>query len=82
MPTGAAVWNAPAVHDGVVYVGSRDGRLYAIDAGSGKVEWSAPTGGPILSSPATDARAGRVVVGSEDMHVYAFDLATGRPRVG
>jgi hypothetical protein len=82
VPTGAAVWNAPAVHEGTVLVGSRDGKLYAIDAPTGTVKWTAATGGPLLSSPAVDpqARAGgpRVYVGSEDMRVYAFDLRDGR----
>ena len=77
MPTGAAVWNAPAVHAGTVFVGSRDGRLYAIQAEDGKVLWTAATGGPLLCSPAVDAKAGRVYVGSEDMHVYAFALDDG-----
>jgi hypothetical protein len=76
--TRAAVWNAPLVYDSTVVVGSRDGRLYAIDAEGGKIKWAAITGGPLLSSPALDARRGRVYVGSEDMHIYAFDLSSGR----
>ena len=83
-PTGLAVWNSPLVHEGTVIVGGRDGKLYAIEAGSGKVRWAAPTGGPLLCSPALDARApgagdgsGRVYIGSEDMHVYAFALRDG-----
>ena len=70
--------NAPAVHAGTVFVGSRDGRLYAIHAEDGKVCWTAATGGPLLCSPAVDAKAERVYVGSEDMHVYAFGADDGR----
>jgi len=75
---GPAVWNAPVVYGGVVVVGGRDGGLYAIEGDSGRIKWKALTGGPLLSSPALDAKAGKVYVGSEDMHVYAFDFASGK----
>jgi hypothetical protein len=75
---GPAVWNAPLVYQGVVIIGGRDGGLYAIEADSGRIKWKTLTGGPLLCSPALDARAGRVYAASEDMHVYAFDLAGGR----
>ena len=75
---GPAVWNAPLVYEGVVVVGGRDGGLYAIEADSGRIKWKALTGGPILSSPALDAKAREVYAASEDMRVYAFDFASGR----
>ncbi|MFV0317429.1 MAG: PQQ-binding-like beta-propeller repeat protein [Microthrixaceae bacterium] len=40
--------------------------------------WSAPTGGNVFSSPATDGQV--VVVGSEDGAVYAFDPTDGSQR--
>lgn len=68
--------SSPAVVNGIVYVGSDDANLYAVDAASGQVVWSSATGGPInLSSPAVDA--GRVFVGSTDQKLYAFDASTG-----
>ncbi len=76
--TGSAVWNAPLVYHGVALVGSRDGNLYAIDVSTGAIKWTGSTRGPLLSSPALDAKRGRVYVASEDMHVYAFDLTEGR----
>jgi hypothetical protein len=90
--TGSAIWNAPVLAPGpvpgaalptggrancVVVIGSRDGKLYAIDANSSTFKWKAPTDGPLLSSPALDAKAGKIYIGSEDMHVYAFDFGTG-----
>ena len=30
--TGGAVWSSPAVVDGVVYIGSKDGYVYALKA--------------------------------------------------
>jgi hypothetical protein len=76
--TGSAVWNAPLVHDGFVAIGSRDGKLYAIDSKSGTIRWIATTSGPLLSSPALDAKVGQVYIGSEDMHVYAFNFSDGK----
>jgi hypothetical protein len=76
--TPVTIWNAPAVHEGVVYFGGRDGQVHALDAATGRAKWSAKAGGAVVQSPAVDARNGRVVVGTEDMHAYAFELATGR----
>ena len=37
--------SSPTVSGGVVYVGSGDGRLYALDASTGDLIWSYETGG-------------------------------------
>ncbi|HNY79104.1 MAG: PQQ-binding-like beta-propeller repeat protein [Sedimentisphaerales bacterium] len=78
--TDAAVWNAPLIWDNLVLIGSRDGSLYAIDVERGDVRWKAATAGPLLSSPALDAKQNRAYIASEDMHVYAFDLSDGIQR--
>jgi outer membrane protein assembly factor BamB len=45
-------WPAPAVADGVVYVGTFDGNVLAIDASDGSVIWQrAPSAQPIVSNP-------------------------------
>lgn len=67
--------SSPAVANGIVYVGSFDRHLYAIDAVTGHILWAAPTRGFVLSSPAFANRV--VYVGSFDGHLYAFDAATG-----
>jgi outer membrane protein assembly factor BamB len=81
--TGGLVHSSPAVANGVVYVGSEDGKLYAFDAVGSNCSgtpttcaplWTATTGGPIDSSPAV--ANGVVYVGSGDGNLYAFD-ATG-----
>jgi outer membrane protein assembly factor BamB len=66
----------PLVAGGVVYVGSGDGGLHAVDAAGGTRRWRADTGGRIRGGAALDGE--RVVVGSADKFVYAFDVATGR----
>ena len=50
--TDSSVFSSPAVVDGVVYVGSRDGYVYALDALTGGARWSYETNGEVYSSPA------------------------------
>ena len=76
--TGGWVRSSPAMVGGVVYVGSDDGKVYAITAASGLQRWSFRTGAEVVSSPAV--AKGVVYVGSDDGKVYAIDAATGRKR--
>jgi outer membrane protein assembly factor BamB len=70
--TGRSVNSSPDVVNGVVYVGSSDSKLYALDAISGTLKWSYTTGGSIDSSPAV--ANGVVYAGSHDDSLYAFHL--------
>jgi len=70
--------SSAVVSDGVVYVGSRNDKLYAFDAISGRQKWVATTNGHIDSTPAV--ANGIVYVGSEDHDVYAFDARTGQKK--
>ena len=67
--------SAPAVYDGVVYVGCRDDNLYALDAETGDEEWSFETNGRVESGPAI--RDGIVYAGSNDDNIYAINTETG-----
>lgn len=53
-----------------VFVGSLDGRLYAISLRTGESVWEYDTGSAISASPA--AGRGRLVIGVEDGTVYCF----------
>jgi outer membrane protein assembly factor BamB len=65
----------------VVYVGSLDNNVYALNASTGAKLWSYTTGGPIYySSPAVVN--GVVYVGSYDGKVYAFGLKQGSEQAG
>jgi outer membrane protein assembly factor BamB len=75
--TGNYVYSSPAVANGVVYVGSEDGKLYAYAVGcasggaSCPPSWTATTGGSIgFSSPAV--ADGIVYAGSFDGKLYAY----------
>ena len=75
---------SPAVWDSMVYLGSDDGHVYAIDQKSGKELWKYAQkcmpaksilcgGNGIRSSPAVDPADGSIAVGSYDKHVYKLD---------
>jgi outer membrane protein assembly factor BamB len=77
MPDPWDFWlSSPAIFKGVVYFGSGDGRIYALDAAGGTVKWTFPTGDVVHSSPAI--AGGNVIVGSWDSFLYALDAATGK----
>jgi outer membrane protein assembly factor BamB len=72
--TGGAVSSSAVAH-GVVYIGSGDGNVYALNASTGAKLWSYTTGNIVSSSPAV--AHGVVYVGSHDGHVYALNASTG-----
>jgi outer membrane protein assembly factor BamB len=76
--TGGPVRSSPAVAGDVVYVGSSDGHLYALDRRTGRERWRVPVGSPVNSSPAV-AR-GLVLFGSRDGRYQALEVGTGRLR--
>jgi outer membrane protein assembly factor BamB len=74
--TGGAVETSPAVVDGMVYFGSDDGYVYALNAANGDLIWNYSTGGPVQSSPAVVD--GVVYVGGYHSHaVFALNAYTG-----
>lgn len=75
-----ALQGSPAVVDGAVYIGSRDGGLYALDAATGERRWRfSHRGSWVVGSPAV--QRGVVYVGSSDGHfIQAVDAATGTER--
>lgn len=74
--TDGPVSSSPTVADGSVFVGSGDGKLYAVDEKSGKEIWRFATAGAVDSSPAVEA--GTVFFASRDRNLYAVDARSGR----
>jgi eukaryotic-like serine/threonine-protein kinase len=75
--TGAEVVSSPAVAGGYVFVGSKDGQIYCLNASNGKLVWNFPTLGEVDSSPAI--YNGCIYVGSNDGWVYCIDITKGMP---
>jgi outer membrane protein assembly factor BamB len=73
--TNGYVNSSPAVANDMVYVGSADGGLYAVNKESGKLRWRFKTGSRVVSSPAVSG--GDVYFASYDGIFYAVDAASG-----
>ncbi len=89
VPTCCGVVNrGVAVYEGKVYVGTLDGRLIALDAGSGKPVWSVHTfeaGSEVYAiTGAPRAARGKIFIGNSGSdfggrgYVSAYDAATGK----
>jgi outer membrane protein assembly factor BamB len=84
--TGAELWrfkagvieSSPLLVGGVLYFGSWDRKLYALDAARQEVLWTFETGDEVKGSPAY--ANGVVFIGSYDGKVYALDARTGEKR--
>jgi outer membrane protein assembly factor BamB len=68
--------SSPVVANGVVYVGSDDGRLYAFGAGHGRLLWSRPVYGRVRSSPSVVG--GVVYIGSDEGWFQARRVGDGK----
>lgn len=84
--TGREVWHVPAkslilpqpvYDDGVVYFGSSDGLLYAVDVETGSIKpgWPFQAEDAIWGSPLV--AGGRIYLASMDHHVYCLDAESG-----
>ena len=68
--TRARIDSSPVIAGGRVYVGSSDGKLYVLDAATGKSVFEFEAGGPLTASPAV--AAGRLVIGSQDGKLFCL----------
>jgi outer membrane protein assembly factor BamB len=75
---GAAVWSSPAVVDGYVFVGCRDGNILCLNASTGTGLWGYQIGSVVeYSSPAI--ANGCVYICSADGYVNCVDVIYGMP---
>jgi outer membrane protein assembly factor BamB len=82
--TGAELWRfkagvietSPLLIDGILYFGSWDKKMYALDVKTRKVVWSFATGGQVKGGPAYSN--GLLYFASYDRKVYCVDARTGR----
>ena len=65
-----------AAGDGRAYVATREGRLFAVDAASGGVDWVRDLGGRISGGPAVGEQ-GRIYAGTDQGKVYALAADNG-----
>jgi outer membrane protein assembly factor BamB len=67
--------SSPAVVDGIVYLGSDEGNLYAFNAASGAILWNYTIGNGTLSTPTV--ADGVMYIGSSDGNIYALNATNG-----
>lgn len=70
--------SSPTVVNGVVFIGSGDQQVYALDARTGALKWSFATGDVVHAAPAVANNT--VYIGSWDRNLYALDAATGKEK--
>jgi outer membrane protein assembly factor BamB len=75
-PAGAAIAGAPVWGGNIVYAGSDDHYVYALDPRTGQRKWRAKSGGTTL--PSTPTGTGVVWVGSQDGTLYVLSTSTGK----
>lgn len=74
--TNGPVVGAPVINNGIVYVGSLDSSLYALNLATGKIQWKLPTAGAIRSSVCIFEN--RLFLLSSDGMLYQMDKDSGR----
>lgn len=74
--TDGKVFSSPIVYNNVVYIGSEDHNLYAINKITGDLLWKFNTGGAVHSSPTVYKNV--VYFGSYDGFYYALNATTGK----
>jgi outer membrane protein assembly factor BamB len=73
-------YSTAAVVYGRVFLGNTDGRVYAYDAASGKLDWAIQTGAFVYASPAVTNAPGlgpTIYLGSYNSDFYAINARTG-----
>jgi len=80
---GTGIWSSPSIGKVgeriILFVGSYDKNLYAINAFTGRELWRYTTGGEIFSTPALATVGGQPLLffGSAERILYALDAETG-----
>ncbi len=64
------------VQGDLVFVGSYDFNVYALRVQDGRLVWKLPTGGGVVTQPASDGRL--LFFGSEDGHLYAVRIGDAK----
>lgn len=74
----ALLFRPAIITNGIIYVGSLDHHLYALDAETGAVRWHFSTGDSVLGPPAIVDD--RLYLGSMDGNLYVLDVETGKEK--
>jgi outer membrane protein assembly factor BamB len=73
--SGGDLWAAPAVEDGVIYVTSLDGKLYALDGATGSVRWTFDGSESLATTPVIEGNL--ILVGGFDSKMFGVNKSDG-----
>ena len=73
--TGGMIWSRPIVSQNIVYIGSLDHKMYALDKNTGEELWSFETNGGIVTAGLIEGND--LYFGSLDAVFYSLDKNTG-----
>ena len=73
--TGGRVYSSPVLFNDILFIGSGDSCLYALNRSDGNLKWKYKTGGAVHSSPAVSGSA--VFFSSSDGVLHAVELNSG-----
>src|SRR5215813_5217120 len=73
--SGAAIMSSPSISGNVLYIGSCDFNLYALDKASGKILWKTNLGDRIFSKPLISGK--NIYIGG-GKNFFCLDAATGK----
>jgi polyvinyl alcohol dehydrogenase (cytochrome) len=81
IPDATIVRSQPAVFGGRVFLGTQDGTVYALDAGTGCTHWATEAAAQVRTGMVAAFAGDRTLVffGDAGGHVYALDASTGQP---
>jgi outer membrane protein assembly factor BamB len=68
-------WSSPVVSNGLIYIGSDDGKIYCLNVSTGTKIWSFTIGSEIHNAPSVANN--RVYIGANDNKVYCLNASTG-----
>jgi outer membrane protein assembly factor BamB len=75
--TGGDIKSTASVSDGMAYITSWDGSLYAINITTGKSTWTFSTGFSSMSSPTVDPETEMIYFGNHGGYFYAVNSSNG-----
>ncbi len=81
-PIGRNYFSSPAVSGGLLYVGTYDGRVCAIDVATSQIRWASAqySSSQSVNSSTPAVVKGVVYICLQDRRLYAFDAASGHLR--
>ncbi len=73
--TGGGIHSTPVIQDGIIYIGSSDNNLYAIDQETGKEKWAFKSDGAIYSD--VNIQNNQIFFGTNKGSLYALEINSG-----